>query len=222
MEYYTEESSVSQILDQMATTPTDTDLALPRPKRADARRNYDALIAAAGEAFAEDGADATMEDIARRAGVGIGTLYRHFPTRPKLLEAVYMEEVDALCRSAHDFAELEPFEALVRWLERFVDYLATKRVLAGQLSSSMGGKPEVFKGAKRAMTAAGEPLLERAQAAGQVRPDARFDDVLQMTMGIAQIHAADRTSVDRILEIALDGLRYRPPNPSKSAEVESR
>ena len=206
----------------MSTTQPDTDLALPRPKRADARRNYDALIAAAREAFAEDGPDATLEDIARRAGVGIGTLYRHFPTRPRLLEAVYMEEVDALCRSAQDVAGLDPFEALVRWLERFVDYLATKRVLAGQLSSSMGSKPEVFKGAKRAMIAAGQPLLERAQSEGLVRPDARFEDVLQMTMGIAQIHAADRGSVDRILEIALDGLRYRPPYTSDGTQVDQR
>src|SRR4051794_24263243 len=89
---------------------------LHRPKRADARRNYDQLIAAAREAFTERDQSASLEDIARRAGVGIGTLYRHFPTRAALIEAVYVEEVEALARSAEDMAEDEPWDALIRWL----------------------------------------------------------------------------------------------------------
>src|SRR3954464_11471458 len=92
---------------------------LHRPKRADARRNYDALVAAARAAFTERDQSASLEDIARRAGVGIGTLYRHFPTRSDLIEAVYVEEVEALARSAEDVTELEPWEALVKWLHGF-------------------------------------------------------------------------------------------------------
>ena len=90
-----------------------------RPKRADARRNYDSLIEAARAAFTENGAEASLEDIARRAGVGIGTLYRHFPTRQALLEATYLEEVEALCASAAELSDLEPWDALVAWLNRF-------------------------------------------------------------------------------------------------------
>src|ERR1700734_1041018 len=98
------------------------DFTALRPKRADALRNYDKLIAAARDAFAQDGVSTSLEEIARRAGVGIGTLYRHFPNRQALLEAVYVDEVEALCRSAADHAELPPWEALVGWLHRFVAY----------------------------------------------------------------------------------------------------
>src|ERR1700716_2419407 len=117
----------------MSTTEATDQLVSGRPKRADARRNYEKVVAAAREAFAEHGASASLEEIARRAEVGIGTLYRHFPNRQALLEAVYVEEVEELCRSAADFAELPPWEALVAWLHRFVAYLAAKRALAGEL-----------------------------------------------------------------------------------------
>src|SRR3954468_22848733 len=93
-----------------------------RPKRAAARRNFDKLLAAAAAAFAQDGADASLEDIARRAEVGIGTLYRNFPTREALLEAVYVDEVQEMSRSAADLADLEPWEALTTWLRRFVRF----------------------------------------------------------------------------------------------------
>lgn len=101
-----------------------------RPRRADARRNYEALVAAAREVFAAQGAGGSLEEIARRAQVGIGTLYRHFPTRRELLEAVYVDEVEALCQAAGDLAGLPPWDALVAWLHRFVEYVATKRALA--------------------------------------------------------------------------------------------
>src|SRR5689334_24275830 len=100
-----------------------------RPQRADARRNFDALIAAARDAFAADGAGASLEDIARRAGVGIGTLYRNFPTRDALVEAVYVEEVEAVVRAAEDAASLEPWEAVQAWLRRFLLYVGTKKAL---------------------------------------------------------------------------------------------
>src|SRR4051812_10378514 len=97
-----------------------------RPKRADARRNYDRLIAAAREAFTEADRSVSLEDIARRAGVGMGTLYRHFPTRADMIQAVYVEEVEALARSAANLAHEEPWDALTRWLHGFVGYIATK------------------------------------------------------------------------------------------------
>jgi AcrR family transcriptional regulator len=191
----------------MTSTP---DVLLQRPKRADARRNYDKLIAAAREAFAEDGASASLEDIARRAQVGIGTLYRHFPNRQALLEAVYLEEVEAICRSAEDFAGLPPWEALLGWLHRFVGYAVTKRALAEELMAYIDQEADVFRSCRTAITDAGEGLLKRAQEAGAVRPDVTFADVGRMVGGIAVIRAADPEQIERILDVALDGLRYRP------------
>jgi AcrR family transcriptional regulator len=179
-----------------------------RPKRADARRNYDQLIAAAREAFTERDRSASLEDIARRAGVGIGTLYRHFPTRGDLIEAVYVEEVEALSRSADDLRSAEPWDALVGWLRRFVAYMATKQALAEELFAADRGA-EVFKSCRGAVYRAGETLLERAQDAGAVRLDISIDEVVQMVGGIAKIQAADAAGIDRILSVALDGLRYR-------------
>src|SRR5947199_5896391 len=117
----------------MTTTQTSTPGGATRPKRADARRNYDRVIVAARDAFAEGGAGTSLEEIARRAGVGIGTLYRHFPSRQALLEAVYVEEVRGLRRSADEVGDASPWDALVGWLHRFVGYMATKQALAQEL-----------------------------------------------------------------------------------------
>src|SRR4051794_36768932 len=114
-------------------TQTEPAQLSKRPKRADALRNYEKLLAAAREAFTEADRSASLEDIARRAGVGIGTLYRHFPTRSDLVEAIYVDEVEALSRSAAEFARLEPWEGLSAWLHRFVGYVATKQALADEL-----------------------------------------------------------------------------------------
>jgi len=180
-----------------------------RPLRADARRNYDRLIAAGREAFTEDGRGAALEDIARRAGVGIGTLYRHFPSRQALLEAVYVEEVDALCRSAVDLADRPPWEALVAWLHRFVGYLATKQALAEELLAYNDRDADVFQACRAAMYAGGEPLLVRAQEAGVARADTDITEVIQLVGGIAKIQTAEPGQLDRLLDMALDGLRYR-------------
>src|ERR1041385_6284578 len=117
----------------MTTPQTEVAALSKRPKRADALRNYEKLVAAAREAFTEADRSASLEDIARRAGVGIGTLYRHFPTRADLIEAVYVEEVEALCRTAEELSGDEPWEALVNWLHRFVAYMTTKQALADEL-----------------------------------------------------------------------------------------
>lgn len=199
----------------MSTTePTETTEApvqafRARPKRADARRNYEKVIAVARDAFAEGGASTSLEEIARRAQVGIGTLYRHFPTRQALLEAVYVDEVEALCRSAGDLEGLEPWDALVGWLHRFVAYLATKQALAQELLDYVERDAAVFKSCRAALFAAGEPLLERAQRAHVVRSDTDLSEVIQMVGGIAKIPTSEPGQVDHILDIALDGLRYR-------------
>jgi AcrR family transcriptional regulator len=193
----------------MSTTDADLPVLTRRPMRADARRNYDKLIAAGREAFTEKDSSASLEDIARRAGVGIGTLYRHFPTRTDLIEAVYVEEVGALCRSADDLSHLPPWDALVGWLHRFIGYVATKHALADELFAVADRDAEVFKSCRGAFYGAGEPLLKRAQDAGEVRPDVTINDVVQMVGGIAKIQGADPATVERILSVALDGLRYR-------------
>jgi len=195
----------------MSPTEATTQTLLARPKRADARRNYDRVLAAAREAFAEGGESTALEEIARRAGVGIGTLYRHFPSRQALVEALYVDEVEEVCRSAAAIpADADPWEALNGWFERFVGYLATKRVLASELLNYLDRDAPVFKASRAALWEAGEPLLRRAQAAGVVRPDADIGDVMQMVMGIAKVPAADPRQTEHILRIALDGLRYRP------------
>ena len=193
----------------MTSPDAATELLAHRPKRSDARRNYDKLIAAARAAFTDDGKSASLEDIARRAGVGIGTLYRHFPTRQDLIMAVYLEEVDALSQSALDLAGEPPWEALVAWIHRFVDYLATKQALAEELLAYNERNADVFKSCRASLYAGGQPLLERAQQAHLVRSDTDIADVIQLVVGIAKIQTAEPEQLDRLLDMALDGLRYQ-------------
>ncbi|MFD0059771.1 TetR/AcrR family transcriptional regulator [Streptomyces sp. NPDC056690] len=181
-------------------------VAAQRPRRADARRNFDALLGAARDAFAEKGAEASLEDIARQAGVGIGTLYRNFPTRRHLFETVYAGEVDALCRLADELADAPPWDGLATWLRRFVDYTVTKRAIRDALS----GESDIFVACRRAMLDAGEPLLLRAQAAGEVRSDMSFDDLLRLVSGVTGAAYVDTEQRDRVFGITLDGMRTRP------------
>jgi AcrR family transcriptional regulator len=185
---------------------------LHRAKRADAQRNRDKVVAAARQAFAERGASTSLEEIARRAGVGIGTLYRNFPNRQSLLEAVYLDEVQDVSRSASEFARLEPWEALSGWLHRVVGYLATKQALAHELLDYMDRDAPLFRTCRGQLFEAGEPLLRRAQDAHEVRADINLPEIVQMVGGIAKIVTTDPGQVQRILDIALDGLRYRPPS----------
>jgi AcrR family transcriptional regulator len=189
----------------MTSAETVPEVAAPRPMRADARRNYEKLLAAGREAFTEAGSSASLEEIARRAGVGIGTLYRHF-----LLEAVYVEEVEALCRSADDLRDREPWDALVAWLHRFVDYVATKEALREELFAYIDHDADVFQHCHKLFYGAGDPLLARAQQARLVREDTDITDVVRMVAGIAKMPSATPEQIDRVLDMALDGLRYRP------------
>lgn len=185
------------------------DLPARRPMRADARRNYEKLLAVARDAFAEDNA-VTLEEIARRSQVGIGTLYRHFPSRPALLESIYVDQVEELCSTARELAAaLPPWEALVEWLHRYVGYVGTKRALAEQLTASLGQPSEVFQGCRQLLFAEGEPLLKRAQDAKAVRDDVSIDDVIRLVSGVTMMTFAEEGQMERVVDIALDGLRAR-------------
>jgi AcrR family transcriptional regulator len=192
----------------MSSVETPPELLVQRPKRIDALRNYELLIATARVAFAETGTATSMEEIARRAHVGIGTLYRHFPTRQALLEAVYLEELEGVCRSASDHAELAPWDALTGWLHEFVRYVGTKRALAEELLAYMDSDAQVFASCRAALFAAAAPLLERAQSEGVVRADTSIDEVVQMVSAIAKMPTDDPEQTHHILDLALDGLRF--------------
>ena len=194
----------------MSTTDTPTETLLARPKRADARRNYEKVLAAGREAFAEGGESMALEEIARRAGVGIGTLYRNFPNRQALLEALYVEEVEEMARAADTFDGADPWEALNQWFQRLIAYIATKRALAAELQNYLDPDAELFKICRGMLFNSGEPLLKRAQDAGIVRADVSIADVIHMVVGIAKIPSSDPDQTERLLRVALDGLRYRP------------
>jgi AcrR family transcriptional regulator len=194
----------------MTTAETSTQTLIERPKRADARRNYEKVLSAAREAFAEGGESTALEEIARRAGVGIGTLYRHFPNRQALLEALYVGEVEEMCRSAAELDGSDPWEALNTWFEGFVAYIATKKALAAELQNYLELDAPLFQTCRTSLFAAGEPLLKNAQEAGLVRQDVSIGDVIQMVVGIAKMPTSDPKQNEHILRVALDGLRYRP------------
>ncbi len=187
----------------LPTTETE-----PRRQRADARLNHDKLVAAARELFAEQGTSAPLEDVAARAGVGIGTLYRHFPTRHALFEAVYVDEVEGMARAADALADLPPWDALSQWLHLYVVFAATKRALNEALIAT-DPNSDVLLTCRTAIIGAGTPLVERAQRAGVIRADTNFTDIVRMVGGIALVPTTDPDEKKRVLELALDGLRYR-------------
>lgn len=195
---------------QTAEQGIATSYAAPKHLRADAQRNRERLLAVAREVFAEKGVEAPLEEIARRAGVGIGTLYRHFPTRLDLVGAIYIDEVDALIRSADDLAvHQEPLVALRGWLERFVDYVATKRGLAGALEE-LRQSGALAQGQLRINTALGS-LLEAGQRTGELRADVQAADVVRALGGICMLSertVPEREQTRRIIDLLVDGLRF--------------
>jgi AcrR family transcriptional regulator len=202
-------SATPPTADLEAPATTDLESLSRRPRRADARRNYEKVIAAAREAFAERGASTSLEEIARRAEVGIGTLYRNFPNRQALLEAVYVDEVENLCRSSLELNALEPWDAFVAWVHRLIGYLVTKQALVHELFEYVDRDDPLFKTCRGSLFTAGQPLLARAQEAGAVRPDTDLSEIIQMVGGIAKIPGAEPPQIQHIVEIALDGLRQR-------------
>ncbi|MER7375564.1 TetR/AcrR family transcriptional regulator [Streptomyces lanatus] len=183
----------------------------PAGLRADARRNYERLLTEARSAFAEHGTDASLEDVARRAGVGIGTLYRHFPNRDALLSAVFEgTAADLLARSRELLQAPEPCAALVTWLREMVTHAGEYRGLAHALMSASDNNSSALGRCSGPIREAGGALLARAQGAGAVRPDVEINDLLQLTHAIAL--AAEETPgdpdvADRLLNLTLRGLR---------------
>ncbi|NBE95019.1 TetR/AcrR family transcriptional regulator [Nonomuraea sp. KC401] len=184
-------------------TRAEPGLTVRRPARADARRNFDALLDAAREAFGAEGSGASLEGIARQAGVNIATLYRNFPTRQHLFEAVYLDEVESLARMAAELGDLEPWDALESWLRQFVSYATTKKAIY----DAVAHREEMFVTGRDMIHAAGRPLLERAQGAGKARDDVSFDDVLFLVNGVSGANFVQEAQRDRVLAMALDGIK---------------
>ncbi|MBV9592848.1 MAG: TetR/AcrR family transcriptional regulator [Actinobacteria bacterium] len=187
--------------------------AIGRPMRADARRNRDAVLAAASQLFAEQGVDAPLEQVARRAEVGIGTLYRHFPTRDALVAGVYLREVDLLCDDVEQLLRQYPADvALASWMQRFVRYVATKKGMAVALKSVVGADSELFTRSRERIYAAMDQLITAAVAADAIRPDVDPDDLMRAMSGFClvtdQPDWQDRAA--RLVDLLVDGLRFRP------------
>ena len=184
-----------------------------RPLRADAQRNRARLIEVAKAMFSEGGADTSLEAIARTAGVGIGTLYRHFPTRDTLIEAVYRSETQHLAQAAPRFSEtLPPVEALRTWLRLFVDHIATKQVMTPVLASMVGGPSELYCESGALVKAAIALLVDRAVASGDIRLDIDPLDLLRALAGVAGISAVPgwEESAKRLVDILIAGVRIPP------------
>lgn len=179
--------------------------------RADARRNRDRLIAAAMALFAEQGTDVSLEAVAKRAGVGIGTLYRHFPSRDALVEAAYRSEVEHLCGAAEELLRAHPPDrALALWMDRFVAYAAAKRGMAGALQSVVASNSDLYGDSRRKMLAAVTTLLEAGVAAGSIRSDVDAGDVLR-AMGAIWVIRDEEEWADqakKVLRLVMDGLRH--------------
>ena len=182
-----------------------------RSLRADAQRNRDKLLSAAIAAFAEHGEDVALETVADRAGVGIGTLYRHFPSREALVAAAYRNEVDALCAAAADLlGSLPADQALRAWTERFADYIATKRALGDALRSAVGSDAPLFAETRERILGALRLLLDAGAASGTLRADVDPKDVMRVISGIWYLPSGPqwRADVGRMLDLVIDGLRY--------------
>ena len=187
-----------------------------RPLRVDAQRNRDKLLAAATEAFAEDGEDVALETIAARAGVGIGTFYRHFPSRDALVVAAYEHEVDALCAAAADLLETLPADAALRaWADRFADYMATKRSMGNALRTAAASDSPLFALTRERILGALRLLLDAGAAAGTLRADVDPKDVMRVINGIWYLPDGPewRDDVGRMLGLVIDGLRYGSAAP---------
>jgi AcrR family transcriptional regulator len=182
-----------------------------RRLRADASRNREKLVEIAATAFAERGGNASLEEIARQAGVGIGTLYRHFPTREHLVEVLYRREVEALCAAAEELALREaPDVALAEWMQRFVDYIAAKRGMANSLRILFDANSEVFANTSGMVALALQGLVDAAIADGSIRSDIDISDISQALSGIYSAPDTPdwRDRSRRLVSLLMDGLRW--------------
>ncbi|HEX4862507.1 MAG TPA: TetR/AcrR family transcriptional regulator [Acidimicrobiales bacterium] len=182
-----------------------------RPLRADARRNQERLVDAARKVFADQGGGASMEAIAKQAGVGVGTLYRHFPKRIDVVEAVYRDDVDTLVGAAdRGLAELAPREAIEAWLRAYVDYGRAKRTFLNELHEAFEKNPDLKPASRERIVAACEKVLKRAQDAGVARNDINGEDLMQLVSPMCITVALTEEQGERLLKMIFDGLR--PPN----------
>ena len=204
---------------------THPSAALARKPRADALRNRERVLEAAKMVFSSGGADASLEAVARRAGVGIGTLYRHFPTREALYEAVYRREVEQLGELAEQLKdEPEPIEALRRWLSSNVEFVATKKGMSAALTLAAQASPELRSYSFDRLTKAAGALLDRAVAAGEIRSDVSPEDLIRALVGMCYMHDQPgwQHTVLRLLDVFVDGLRLRVGQASPSKKPAAR
>jgi AcrR family transcriptional regulator len=181
-----------------------------RKPRTDAQRNRERILEVAKEAFTQSGANASLDEIAKQAGVGPGTLYRHFPTREELIEAVYRIEVEKLAAAEHTFAEtMPPLDALRAWMLLFVDYIATKKIIAPALNSMVGGPSKVFEASYSQVWEAIRALVKRAVKNGDIRNDLDPIDLLRALIGVANVATSPdwQQSARRLVEILILGAR---------------
>jgi AcrR family transcriptional regulator len=181
-----------------------------RKPRSDAQRNRERILEAAKEAFTQFGADASLDDIAKQAGVGAGTLYRHFPTRDALIEAVYRSEVEKLAASARKLAEtLPPIDALRAWMLLLVDYIAAKHIIAPALNSIVGGPARLYEGSRGLIQGAIDELVKCAKKSSGVRRDLDPSDLLRALIGVSHVNYGSgwQQSARRLVDILIAGSR---------------
>ena len=181
-----------------------------RKPRADAQRNRERILEVAKQAFTKSGADTSLDDIAKQAGVGPGTLYRHFPTREELLKAVYRKELENLATAAEKLAEtLPPVEALRAWLLLFVDAVAAKQIIAPALNTLVGDHKKVFEASYAQMHEAMRRLVKRAIKSGYIRKDLDPTDLLRALIGVANVASGPnwQQSARRLVDILITGSR---------------
>jgi AcrR family transcriptional regulator len=202
------EMASKQAVEEILTeSPIDESLGGVRPMRADARRNRERLVSAAREVFAEQGSGASMEAIAKQAGVGVGTLYRHFPNRFDIVEAVYQDDVEELVHAAERATEeLEPWEAVEAFFEAFLRYAKTKQALLSELQQAFEKNPELRSRMRERIDAAFDLVVERAKEAGVVREDVSGHDLTQLVSPICTNASIPDDQMRRLIKMILDGM----------------
>jgi AcrR family transcriptional regulator len=181
---------------------------VPRKPRTDAQRNRERILEVAKEAFTRFGADASLDDIAKQAGVGAGTLYRHFPTRDALIEAVYRSEVEKLAAAERKFTEtMPPIDALRTWMLLFVDHIAAKQIIAPALNSVVGGPSKLYEGSRGLIHGAIDALVKRAIRSGDIRRDLDPFDLLRALIGVSNVASGPgwKQSARRLVDILITG-----------------
>jgi AcrR family transcriptional regulator len=181
----------------------------PRRPRADAQRNRERILEVAKKAFTRSGANISLDDVAKQAGIGAGTLYRHFPTRDALLEAVYRSEVEKLAAAEREFAAVMPIEALRAWMLLFIDYIETKQIIAPALNTLVGGPSKLFEASGGLIKGAIQALVHRAIESGDIRPDLDPLDLLRALVGVSNVASAPDwpQSARRLVQILIVGSR---------------